>query len=215
MIIENVMKKDVVTLTENDTIEKALQTVKDKKIRHIPIVDYEYNLIGLVTDVDLKQATPSIFRANEFMEDFQKPLKDIMRQEIITAHPLDFMEEIAAVFYEHNISCVPVLRGQKLVGIITETDLLHTYVELTGAHLPGSQIEIKVPNRPGVLSDITEIIKVNNVNVQSILVYPNQDDLQTKILVFRVQTMNPMKIIENLKEKQYEVLWPNFPGGHL
>ena len=78
---------------------------------------------------------------------------------LITGHPLDFVEEIGAIFYEHKISCLPIVKERKLVGIITQTDLLHTLVELTGAHQPGSQIEIKVPNQAGVLSEITNVFQ--------------------------------------------------------
>ena len=72
-----------------------------------------------------------------------------MKTDLITGHPLDFVEEIGAIFYEHQINCLPIVKNRKLVGIITETDLLHTLIELTGAHQPGSQIEIKVAKSSG------------------------------------------------------------------
>ena len=80
-----------------------------------------------------------------------------MKTNMITGHPLDFVEEVGTIFYEHHISCLPIVKEHTLVGIITKTDLLHTLVELTGAHQPSSQIEIKVPNRAGVLSEMTSV----------------------------------------------------------
>ncbi len=82
-----------------------------------------------------------------------------MKTNVITGHPLDFVEEVAALFYEHRISCMPIVKENKLVGIITESDLLYTLVQLTGAHQPGSQIEIKVPNRTGMLSEVTSMFQ--------------------------------------------------------
>ena len=115
-----------------------------------------------------------------------------MKKNVITGHPLDFVEEVAAVFYEHKISCLPIINDRKLVGIVTETDLLQTLVELTGANQPGSQIEVRVPNHSGKLSEITSIIKKRKANILSVLVYPDKKDEQYKILVIRVQTMNPI-----------------------
>lgn len=213
MIIEDIMIKDVITLQKNATLQQAIDLVKQKKIRHIPIIDDEQQLIGLLCDVDIRSATPSIFHLEEYKEDLLKPISDIMITDVYTAHPLDFVEEIAFVFYEQKISCMPVIRENKLVGIVTETDLLHTYVELTGANQPASQIEVKVTNKPGTLSEIAEVIKGQNVN--SIFIYPYKEDPAFKVLVLRIQTMNPLKIVHGLKLAGYEVLWPNVPESDL
>jgi acetoin utilization protein AcuB len=83
---------------------------------------------------------------------------------------------------------------------------------LTGAHQPGSQIEVRVPNLAGKLSDITSIIKKRKANILSVLVYPDKKDSKYKILVIRVQTMNPIFLIQDLKLAGHHVLWPNLPG---
>ncbi|WP_108671314.1 acetoin utilization AcuB family protein [Peribacillus acanthi] len=211
MILEDIMNTDVVTLNESDSIQTAIEIIRDKKIRHIPIVNDEKKLVGLVSNQDIRDATPSIFRSTFHLEDLQKPLSTIMKKDIITGHPLDFVEEVAAVFYENHIGCMPILSDNKLVGIITETDLLHTFVKLTGAHQPGSQLEIKVPNRSGVLSEVTAIIKTKKANIHSVLVYPDKQDDSYKILVVRVQIMNPQAVVQALKENGFDVLWPKIP----
>ena len=104
-----------------------------------------------------------------------------------------------AIFYEHHISCLPIENHGKLVGIITETDLLHTLIQLTGANQPGSQIEIVAPNRAGVLNEITNTFRKRRANILSVLIYPDKHDDQNKIIVIRVQTMNPIRLIEDLK----------------
>lgn len=208
------MEKDVITLTPEDSIGYAIKLMSEKRIRHLPVVDSKKNVIGLVTDRDLRDAKPSIFRLEEHKEDLNKPIKTIMKQEVITGHPLDFVEETAALFYEYKIGCLPIIQDNELVGIITETDLLHTLVQLTGAHQPGSQIEVKVPNKSGALCEIATIIGKRKSNLLSILVYPENDD-DYKILVLRVQTMNPIGIVTQLKEAGFEVLWPIMPGTIL
>ncbi len=212
MIVEEIMNTQVVTLSTANTIGDAIQLMAIKKIRHIPIINEQQNVVGLITDRDIRDAAPSIFYSEEHRDILDKPLHTIMRENIITGHPLDFVEEIAATFYEHHISCLPILNNGKIAGIITETDLLRTLVELTGAHQPGSLIEVKVKNMTGTLSDVTSIIKKRKAGIQSVLVYPDKKDRNFKILVIRLQTMNPMNIIGDLKQAGHTVLWPNLPG---
>jgi len=212
MLVEEIMNQNVFTLKENDSVEQAITLINEKKIRHIPIVNDQNNLVGIVTDRDIKEASPSSLYVNLNHDFFTKPVKEIMKKEIVTAHPLDFVEEVAVLFYEHRIGCLPIVKEDLLVGIITQTDVLRTFVELTGAHQPSSQIEIKVPNRAGMLYEVASIIREKNINIQSVLVYPDRKNDGYKILVFRLQTMNPLSIIQTLKEKNFEVLWPNMPG---
>ncbi|OIU70867.1 acetoin utilization AcuB family protein [Rossellomorea aquimaris] len=212
MIVEEIMNTEVAALKPDDTIESAILLMREKKIKHIPITNDHSEVIGIVSDRDVKDGTPSIFDDEASQEELKKPLRLIMKTEVITGHPLDFVEEVAALFYEHHISCLPVVSENKLIGIITETDLLHTLIQLTGANQPGSQIEVKVPHRAGILYDVAGIIRRHNSNILSVLVYPDKKDEAYKILVFRVRTMNPMNVIEDLKKEGYDVLWPNMPG---
>lgn len=212
MIIEQVMSKDVVSMTPADSIKSAMQLMRDRKIRHLPLTNDERELVGLVTERDIKDATPSILEKELLHRQLEMPLSSIMKTNVITGHPLDFVEEVAALFYNHKIGCLPIINNGKLVGIITGTDLLHTMVELTGANQPGSQIEIRVEDRSGVLYDVASIFKKHKVNVHSVLVYPDSENTRYKILVFRVATMNPLLMIDNLKKEGLHVLWPNMPG---
>lgn len=212
MIVEKIMTKDVIALTPSDTIYSAIVLMKEKEIRHIPIVDKDFHLVGLVSDRDIKDVTPSIFQTNEYTEDLQKSLSSIMKTEIISGHPLDFVEEVAAVFCENKISCLPVIKEKKLVGILTGSNLLQSFVELTGVNKPGSQIEIKIPDKPGILHEICGIFKNRNINILSVLVYPEKEISQYKILVIRVATINPSIVIEDLLNEGYEIIWPNLLG---
>lgn len=212
MIIEEIMISNVSTLAKDNTIEDAIQLMKEKRIKHLPIVDKDDHLIGIVTDRDIKECTPSIFYSDEHKEILKQPLETIMKENIITGHPLDFVEEAAAIFYETRIGCMPIIKDNRLVGIVTQTDLLHTLVELTGAHQPGSQIEIRVRNKPGMLFKLFSDIQNNKVNILSVLVYPDKRDEDFKIIALRIQTMNPLRLIDDLEKAGHYVLWPNLPG---
>ncbi|MBD3110490.1 CBS domain-containing protein [Bacillus sp. AGMB 02131] len=212
MIAEEIMSKDVITLNSSDTIQTAMRVMRENRIRHIPIVDENNSLIGLVTTQSIRNASPSILYANEQIEDvLDKPLSMIMKTNVVTGHSLDFVEDIAMLFYENKIGCLPILNGRSLVGIISESDLLHTFVKFTGADQPGSHIEVKVTNKSGMLHELAAIFKEKNVNILSILMRPDQTDEKSVIVVLRVKTMNPLNIVSALQTNGFTVLWPKAP----
>ncbi|MFZ2463509.1 MAG: CBS and ACT domain-containing protein [Caldibacillus thermoamylovorans] len=212
MLVEEVMKTNVFTLKENDSIQSAIYLIENNQIRHIPIVDEQNRCIGIVSDRDIRSAVPSIFSKGNDSGNFDKPIHLIMTKDVITVHPLDFLEEVAAYFYKYQIGCLPVVQNGKLIGIITETDVLFTFVKLTGADQPGSFVEIRLSNKPGNLSKVLEIFNSFRVNIESVHLYPDKKEQDKKIIVFRLNTINPLPIIEKLKAEKYAVLWPNFPG---
>lgn len=212
MIVEQIMTKKVYTLSPQDTVKSALTLMREHKIRHLPLVNEKEEVVGLVTERDIKSALPSFLKGEALKEHLYAPLSSIMNSQVITGHPLDFVEEISAVFYDHKIGCLPIVNNHEIVGIITSTDLLHTMVELTGANKPGSQLEVRVKNRSGALYEVTGIFWKHRVNVHSVLIYPDPDDEIYQILVFRIDTINPIPIIEELRKEGLHVLWPNMPG---
>ncbi|MDV2581242.1 acetoin utilization AcuB family protein [Alkalibacillus haloalkaliphilus] len=212
MLVEEIMSDSIVTINSNDSIEEALELLNKHKIRHIPVVSENEQVVGILSDRDIRDAAPSILEENQNRQILQHEVSSIMTTPVITVHPLDFIEDIATIFYEHEIACVPVTKNNQLVGIVTEKDLLYRLIQLTGIHEQSSQIEVKVPNKVGVLPNVTKIISDRNTNISSVFIYPYQDSYHEKIIVLRIQTMNPMPLIDELKQHGYEVIWPNIPG---
>lgn len=212
MLVEEIMNKNVFTLKPNDTIETALKLLHEHHIRHIPIVDDHDCVVGIVSDRDVRDASPSIFEESKNRQELKHKIETIMTSPVTTVHPLDFAEEVASIFYEEEFACVPVTSNDTLVGIITEKDMLYTLIQLTGTNVQSSQIEIKVINKPGILPQVTQVFGKRKVNISSVLIYPYKPDSAYKIIVVRIQTMNPLPTIEDLKSEGYEVLWPKMPG---
>lgn len=209
------MNKEIHTLLPEHTVRDAVRVMREKKIRHLPIVNENNEVIGIVTEHDIKNALPSCLRDEPNSTIYESPIASIMVKNPIVGHPLDFVEEIALTFYEAKISCLPIVSGGELVGIVTATDLLYTYIELTGTNKPGSKIDIRVTDRAGILYDVSKIFVEHKANVLSVLVYPDAENEQNRILSIRLQVMNPLAIIEELREHGYDVLWPNLPGISL
>lgn len=209
MLVKEIMNKHVITLPPEAKIADALELLNNNRIRHIPIVNATNKVIGIVSDRDVRDASPSIFNNDIDSKELMNPISSIMNFPVVTIHPLDFVEEVASIFYEEEFACLPVVSDEELVGIITEKDMLYTLIQLTGTHVQSSQIEIKVRDRVGILAEVTSVFRNKKVRIVSVLVYPYHDDPQYKILVFRIQTINPLPIIQELKDNNYHVLWPN------
>ncbi|MFJ7954349.1 acetoin utilization AcuB family protein [Lysinibacillus sp. NPDC096418] len=215
MIVEEIMNHEPYTLAPSNTVREALKMMREKKVRHLPVVDEEYHVLGVITERDIKEALPSSLQEEPNSPVFEATVDEVMVKNPLIGHPLDFVEEVALTFYESKVGCLPIVSAGKLVGIVTTTDLLYTYIELTGATEPGSKIEIRVTDTPGVLFEITKIFTDHHANVQSVLVYPDSENTQNKILSVRVRTLNPLAMIEDLRKAGFDVLWPNLPGVPL
>src|SRR5699024_5739999 len=113
------------------------------------------------------------------------------------------------IFYHEEFASLPVVQDGKLVGVVTEREMFYTLIQLTGTHVQSSHIEVKVPDRPGTLPEIASIFGDRRINISSLLVYPYQDDHKYKILVFRFQTMNPLYVMNDIRDAGYELMWPN------
>lgn len=212
MLVERIMTSPVRTLTPEHTIEDALNMMSTYSFRHIPLVDDEENLVGIVSDRDIKLTLPSVLSDDDPDFTLKVPISRIMRKRVTYCHPLDFVEEIALDFYHYAIGAIPVLRNGKVIGIITQKDMLNTYLELTGITEPGSMIEVEVEDRTGIIYDIGRVFKELNIKIVSISVYRKKEKKGFKTIVLRVQAMNPRKAIDTLKDRGFTVLEPSQMG---
>lgn len=209
MLVEEVMNKNPITISPTTTIFKALHLLKKHKIRHLPVLDQDRQLIGIVSDRDVRDASPSIFETDSNHLFLENDIQSIMSSPVITVHPFDFIEDIARIFYDREFASVPVVSNNKLVGIVTEKDMLYTLIQLTGTHVQSSHVEMKVKQRPGVLPEVTAIFGKRQVNIVSILIYPYKQESNYKTLVIRFQAMNPIPVYKDLRDAGFELLFPN------
>jgi acetoin utilization protein AcuB len=124
----------------------------------------------------------------------------------ITIDPLDPVEDAARIMREHKIGCLPVMDGAELVGILTGMDILDTLIRLTGISLPSSRLEVALDDRPGELARLTALLAARNVNIHSILTYPDADRLVRTVL--RVGSSQVRTLAEDLRQEGFRVLWP-------
>ena len=173
MLIRNFMTKDVITIDEQESMPKAVQLLKQHKINMMPVTR-QGKLVGVITDRDLKQASPS--QATDLdMHELKYllakiKLKDIMTKNVITVPPDFTIEETAEVLIQHDISGAPVVddRGE-MVGIITSTDLFKALIALSGLGRKGIEFAFQIEDRPGSIKELTDIIRVAGGRIASIM----------------------------------------------
>jgi len=210
VLVEEVMRKKVITIHPEQSVLEALQIIRANRIRHLPVTDAN-DLVGIVSDRDLRDVSPSVLTNEDTQLLQQTRIRQIMIEDVISVHPLDYLEDAAMLMYQHTIGCLPVIRQKRLIGIVTETDLLRALVELTGAIDPGSTLEIRVPERYGPLAEITQIIKAHKVSIASCFIRPDSSS-QHRLITLRLRTIDPTEIISQIASAGYQMLRPFAKG---
>jgi len=212
MLVENIMRSPVYSVPREISVFEAMQFAAQKQIRHLPVLDGE-KLVGLVTDRDFREAGPSSLFADRDVEIMKTtPVSKIMHRSVITVHSLDFFDEAVKLMYEYKVGSLPVVSKGKVVGIVTELDVFNHLVGMLGILAPGNYLEVDTPDEPGVLAEITQIIKSHGVNLSSVMLGPSKE-VGRKCLVLRLQALNISKIVEEIEGAGYKILWPMSAGG--
>jgi len=173
MLVKNWMSKKVVTIDENDSMQDAINLIKQHKINMLPVMK-KGKLTGIVTDRDLKKASASdatTLDVHELLYLISKiKIKDIMSKKPVTV-PFDFtIEETASMLLENNISGAPVVdKDKQLIGVITQADIFKVIISLTGIAKKGIHFGFKVKDLPGSIKDVADIIRNYGGRMASIL----------------------------------------------
>ncbi|UZX15400.1 MULTISPECIES: CBS and ACT domain-containing protein [Thermus] len=203
MLVQDVMRFPVITVEPGVTLEEAYRLLLEKGIRHLPVME-EGRLVGIITDRDIRLATSHLNPKGPCPGCAR--VAEVMTQEVVTAHPLDPVEEAARVMRERKIGCLPVLEDGALVGIVTGIDLLDALLKLTGVTEPSGRLEVRLPDRVGELARLTGFLAGRGINIHSLLSYPEDGDRVRAVV--RVNTLETHLLAEGLRQEGFEVLWP-------
>jgi len=151
MIVAKRMKRNPVFVDEGDSMKRAMDLLKEHEIRHLPVLKDGEKLVGILSERDIKQASPSSATALEIREIFylldKVKVKQIMTRRPYTVSSTTPIEEAALIIREKKVGCLPVVDNGKLVGIITETDIIDAFIEGMGVNGPGYRVELVLPDR--------------------------------------------------------------------
>ena len=211
LLVRDWMTGNLVTLSPEASVAEALTLCRERRIRHIPILE-EGRLVGIVSDRDLRDASPALGDPERASALQEIRVGDVMTPEVITVNPQDSIENAAQEMYELKIESLPVVAEravvaeEELLGIVTSSDVMRALVTLTGLPEPGCRIEVRGPNRAGILAEVAGKIRDLEVDIVSALSDPDRRS-GNRTMVFQLVTADPSSVMQSLKMAGYEVSW--------
>ncbi len=179
MLVGERMTRHPITVHEDERVEEALQLMRKERVRRLPVLDKKGKLVGIVSEKDLLYASPSpattlsIYEVHYLLS--KLTVKEVMTRNVITVTEFTPIEEAARIMVDNKIGGLPVMRGDTLVGIITETDLFKIFLELLGARERGVRLTVLVPEQPGILAQLTHRIAEAGGNIVALGTFLGED----------------------------------------
>jgi len=186
-----------ITITEKASIREAIEIMKANSIRHLPVVSKDNILKGFVTLADLKIGLiPSMVA--------DVSLSDLMVKNPITIDPDADIEIAAQLFYKYKIGGIPVVKKGKLVGIITETDILRAFTDMMGILTASSRLDVVVEDEPGLFKKALQTIYDHGGDIINVGLTAQRTKKRTYF--FRLSPCKTAGIRDALEKEGFEVV---------
>jgi len=204
MLIKDWMTKDVLTVDENTSLMRATRMMKENSIRRLPVVSHG-KLIGIVTDRDVKDASPSKTTSLDIHELYyllsEMKVKDVMTSKPVTLTGDETLEKAAVVMLEDKISGMPIVdKSDHLIGLLSETDVLRGFIHSTGIQDGAVQFVFDLPDKPGSVTQVIEKLRKHDARVLSILTSFLDAEQGCKRVAVRITAKDNASIDELSKE---------------
>jgi acetoin utilization protein AcuB len=210
MYVSDWMTKKVFTVDLDDYLSDAITLMKEKGVKHLPVVKGG-KLKGIISDRDIKEYTPSkatcldVYELHYLLA--KTKIKELMTTKVITTAPDTPVEEAAMVLLDRNIDCLPVLDGGSLVGIISDRDIFHALVDITGVRHGGHRICVTIEDRAGTIREVADVIRKHGFHLQGILTSYEGAREGLRRVVIRTTEMGDFKglkedLMENFRNVQ-------------
>ncbi len=213
MFVEQSMSKNVISIGPEAGILEARDIMAEHHIRHLPVVDADNKLLGVITDRDVRSAMPSIFVDSCNIEEEKEKLsklkvKEVMTKEVVTISPLYTLQDAILLMQKTQVGAFPVVdEDRKLKGIISIRDLMRAFINVLGLGEPGILVGILVENKLGQMKRIVDTITEEHVSFGSILVARYWDEGKRAVFPYLL-TNNVAKVKKKLESSGFELLNP-------
>jgi acetoin utilization protein AcuB len=208
MLVGERMSYPVVTVSPDMPINEALARMKREHIRRTPVVK-DGKLIGIVSNEDLLNASPSpatslsIWEMNYLLSKIT--VKDVMTKDVLTVSQDTPIEEAARIMADNKIGGLPVMRGEEVIGIITETDLFKLFLELMGARETALRVTVLMENKSGQLARLTQSVSSMGGDFIAFGAFLG-DDPSNRTITFKVTGVSEEQLKSNLEPIVQEIL---------
>jgi len=213
MFVSRSMTRKVITVGPETGIFKAQELMAKSKIRHLPVIEPNGRLIGIVTDRDIRSALPYKFfeqhPGKEEKEKFSKlQIKDIMSKNPITISPTYTIQDALVMIQDAKVGALPVVDEEnRLKGIISVRDLLRAFINVLGIGEPGTLLCILAEEKIGQLKKIVDAITEENISLGSVLVARYWEEDKRAVFPYLL-TQNTARVKEKLKNLGFTLLDP-------
>ena len=211
MYVGRIMHKHLVTVPPDTNLKKAKDIIQEKRINHLLVVNEDGNLVGIVSDRDVKQSWASsatalsVHELNYLLN--QLTVEAIMVKKIITISPGTTIERAAYIMQENRINALPVMEGDKLVGIITSTDVMGVLLHAIGFDdQESARFTVLVEDRIGMVAEVSRVLKEQQINIRSLVSWPEQEYPGVYHLVMRVKLEDKEKAMNALQDAGFKIL---------
>jgi acetoin utilization protein AcuB len=197
------MTQHPITIKPQTSLFEALGIMRREKVRRLPVLDDDDKLVGIVLERDLLYASPSpattlsVYEMNYLISKIK--IKDVMSREVVTVDEDTPLEEAARIMVDNSIGGLPVMRGDRLVGLITESDLFKTFLEQLGARAQGLRVTIRMPEVKGALARLTSDLAAHGADIVSLTTFWGED-LSDRAIVFKVQDISREQVEQIIGE---------------
>ena len=208
MFVINRMTKNPMTVTADTKVDEVAHLMKKHNFRRLPVVD-DGKLVGFLSDSDLMRVAPSSattlsrYEINSLLAKIC--VRDIMKKDVVSVNVGATIEEAALIMYKNKIGGMPVVSNMgAVVGVITETDIFKTFVDVMGLADGKTRITLEVTDKIGVVKDIAEIFGQAGVSIDSLITCKKEDNKYE--IVIRGDITNIDDIKTKLEAKGYKVI---------
>jgi acetoin utilization protein AcuB len=208
MIVKEVMSKNPVTIGPATKLRVLNELMKANDVRHVPVVK-NGKMIGIVTEKDIRYAMiPEKIPGKKVPQGWNLDhlkVQDIMTDNTITIAQEAQVEEAARIIYGLKIHALPVMKNDKLVGIISVMDILGIFIEMMGMLKSSSRIDVLMKESQANFDKVSKIIHKNNGQIIGVGITPYPKDKKKSIYLFRLESCNVKPIAKDIKKEGFVV----------
>lgn len=213
MFVSSSMVKKVVTIDKDRSVFEAQETMATHNIRHIPVVDPDNRVLGIITDRDIRSAMPYRLLKEPASQEEREKLQTLTVGEIMTTapktiSPMDTIQDALLKIQREKVGAFPVVNDQGILkGILSVRDLLRAFINVMGIGEPGTLIGIIVEEKVGQLKRIVDVITQENISCGSVLVARYWDEGKRAVFVYLL-TNNVVRVKAKLRDMGFTLLDP-------
>ena len=209
MLVGERMSKPVITIHPQASLDDAWQLMSSEKISRLPVVDKKGKMVGIITEKQILRYSPSLATTLDVYEIkgamARMTVDKVMQTDVVTIDADTPIEEAARIMEDRDISGIPVIDQNQLVGMITEADLFKAFLEVLGARLPGIRLAVLVSIGPGQLARLTQAVFNAGGNIISLGTFSGPSS-ETGEILMKVDGLAKDALVELVKPFVIKIL---------